>query len=157
MNPRVLTGTLATVIGICTPVVAYFEGVIPNTYSDPVGIPTICYGHTGPDVTPGRVATMEECTALLAGDLAKANASVHRCIGSEMLPHQEAALTSFTYNVGEGNLCRSTLARRANLGDWFGACNELPKWKFAHGIELPGLVKRRTAERALCMGETSDG
>jgi lysozyme len=27
--------------------VGYHEGYIPHTYADPVGIPTICYGHTG--------------------------------------------------------------------------------------------------------------
>jgi lysozyme len=32
-----------------------------------------------------------------------------------------------------------------------GACNELPRWTLAGGKELPGLVKRRAAERDLCL------
>lgn len=154
MNPRVLGGTLAAVVAICAPAIAYFEGMVPSTYADPVGIPTLCYGHTGPDVTPGRVATLDECQALLHGDIAEAYAGVQECIGVPMLAYQAAALTSFTFNVGRGNLCRSTLARKANYGDWIGACAELSKWTYAKGIQLPGLVKRRAAERAICEGKT---
>lgn len=151
---KIAAGLIGSAVAIAAPVVAYFEGMIPNTYADPVGIPTICYGHTGPDVTPGRKASREECEAILGQDLGSAVESVFRCVGSPMQPHQLAALVSFTFNVGEGALCRSTLARKANLGDWVGACAELSKWKYAKGIELPGLVKRRAAERAICEGRT---
>jgi lysozyme len=61
------------------------------------------------------------------------------------------AIVSFTFNVGEGNLRRSTLLRKLNAGDIVGACNELPRWNKAGGRVLPGLVKRRAEERALCL------
>lgn len=149
---RIAAAVVTTAVGLAAPVVAYFEGYIPHTYSDPVGIPTICYGHTGPDVTPGRKASREECEGILRQDLGGAVNGVLRCIGSPMEPHQLAALVSFTFNVGEGALCRSTLARKANMGDWIGACAELSKWTYAKGVQLPGLVKRRAAERAICEG-----
>jgi GH24 family phage-related lysozyme (muramidase) len=41
-------------------------------------------------------------------------------------------------------------ARKANAGDMPGACAELSRWTRAGGNELPGLVKRRAAERELC-------
>lgn len=151
---RVAATVVAAAVGMAAPVVAYFEGYIPHTYSDPVGIPTICYGHTGPDVTPGRMASRDECEALLRQDLGSAVEGVFRCIGSPMESHQLAAMVSFTFNVGEGALCRSTLARKANARDWIGACAELSKWKYAKGIELPGLVKRRAAERSICEGKS---
>jgi lysozyme len=36
-------------------------------------VPTICYGHTGPDVKFGDRKTPDECMALLEGDVAEAN------------------------------------------------------------------------------------
>lgn len=149
---RIIGGSLAAVIGLATPTVMLYEGVVLTTYADPVGIPTLCYGHTGADVVPGRVADLPECKALLQGDLAKALDGVGQCIRVPMHPHQAAALVSFTYNVGTANLCASTLARKANAGDWPGACKELDRWIYAKGIKLSGLVKRRAAERAMCEG-----
>lgn len=155
---KIVAAAAAAAIAIAAPVVAYFEGYIPTTYADPVGIPTICFGHTGKDVTPGRKASRAECEEILRHDLNSAVASVYRCIGVPMEPHQLAAMTSFVFNVGEGALCRSTLARKANYGDWIGACAELSKWtkatKLGVKVELPGLVKRRALERKMCEGIT---
>ena len=151
-------GAIALAVGI----VAYFEGYVPKTYIDPVGIATSCYGHVGPENTPGRKFTRAECEALLVGDLAAANAIVHRCIQAPMLPHQEAALTSFAYNVGAGRkgvkdgLCvlkngnQPRIRRMANAGNWAAACAGLSDWVTAKGIKLRGLVKRRAAERRMC-------
>lgn len=153
-SPRgiVPAGFAAAVLALAGASVSYHEGYIPRTYADPVGIPTICYGHTGPDVTPGRVATADECRDLLEGDLATSWSGVQRCVQAPMEPHQAAALVSFTFNVGVNAMCSSTLARKANGGDWPGACAELSRWVYARGIRLPGLVKRRAAERAMCEG-----
>ena len=133
--------------------VGYHEGYVPYTYADPVNIPTICYGHTGPDVTPGRTATRAECDALLQGDLAKAYDAVQRCIRVPMTDYQAAALTSATFNIGPKIVCDSTLGRLANAGRWADACKALEKWVYASGRKLPGLVKRRAAERAMCEGK----
>lgn len=152
------------VLALAATVVAGFEGYIPYVYSDPVGIPTACYGHVMTAGDTRKAFTRGECDELLKGDLAIANAVVHSCIKAPMLPHQEAALTSFALNVGGGakgvkdGLCvlksgkPTTLRQKANAGDWPGACAELSKWTTAHGIPLRGLVKRRAAERAMCEG-----
>jgi lysozyme len=52
--------------------------------------------------------------------------------------------------VGTEAFCKSTLARKLNAGDP-AACDELLRWTTAKGIQLPGLVKRREQERALCL------
>lgn len=145
-------GLGASTLLALTAFVAYHEGYVPHTYADPVGIPTICFGSTGPHVTPGRTATRAECEALLQEDLGRAYEGVRRCITSPMQDHQAAALTSFTFNVGATALCKSTLARFANRGDWIRACAELDRWVYAKGRKLPGLVKRRAEERAMCEG-----
>ena len=54
------------------------------------------------------------------------------------------------FNVGNARFCSSTLARKANAGDMAGACAELSRWTYAGGKPLPGLVKRRATERAIC-------
>lgn len=156
-NVRTAAKVGGTIVLMAAPLVSYYEGVVPHTYKDPVGIPTFCVGHTGPDVTPGRVAKPGECEQILQGDLLVAYNSVKKCIGVELQPHQAAALTSFTFNVGEANLCSSTLARLANAGAppelW---CPQLDRWVYAKkltiAIRLPGLVNRRAAERAMCEG-----
>lgn len=154
---RTLTGLAAAAVAIAAPLVAHYEGVIPHTYADPANIPTICAGHTGPDVVPGRVAQPGECEQLLQQDLGDAFIQVQRCIGVPLKPWQAAALTSFTFNVGGAALCNSTLARLANAGappeQW---CAQLDRWTYITragvAVQLPGLVKRRAAERALCEG-----
>ncbi len=63
--------------------------------------------------------------------------------------NQFAALVSFCFNVGEGNLRTSTLRRLHLAGDYAGAQAQFSRWTRAAGKVLPGLVKRREAEAAL--------
>tara|TARA_R110000765_G_scaffold244631_2_gene346850 strand:+ start:1718 stop:2179 length:462 start_codon:yes stop_codon:yes gene_type:complete len=129
--------------------VAYFEGYRATAYLDPVGIPTICYGHTA-TAKMGQTKTQEECDELLRGDLGSAVNAVNAELpdAPEMT---KAAFASFAYNVGNGAFRRSTLLRKAKAGDLVGACNELPRWVYAKGKKLAGLVNRREAERELCL------
>jgi lysozyme len=69
------------------------------------------------------------------------------------------ALVSFAFNAGLGNLQNSTIRAKANRGDWQGAADAFMAWVKGGGKVLPGLVKRREAERALflsTMGEQED-
>jgi lysozyme len=127
-----------------------FEGYIPAAYMDPVGISTACYGHTGPDVTPGKTYTKEECDRLLHGDLAEAYAAVQQCVRVPLKPTQSASLVSLAFNIGGNAFCGSTLVKRINAGELPAACAEISRWHYARGISLRGLVKRRAAERQLC-------
>lgn len=145
-------GAGALVVALAAPLIAYYEGYVPRGYADPVGIPTACYGHTGPEVRVGQKYTKAQCDALLTEDIRTAQAQVKRCIRVSLKPHEEAALVSFTFNVGGKALCGSTLARRVNAGELPAACSELSKWVYSRGIKFPGLVKRRAAERAMCEG-----
>ena len=70
-------------------------------------------------------------------------------VTKEINDNQFSALVSFCYNVGPGNLKSSTLLRHVNNGKFPEAANEFLKWTKAQGKELPGLVKRREAERRL--------
>jgi lysozyme len=72
-------------------------------------------------------------------------------------PYQLAAAVSFAYNVGTNAYCNSSTARYFNKGDFKNGCRALNtsdsgklQWVTARGKVLPGLVKRRAKERALC-------
>lgn len=136
---------------IALAMVAGFEGLRQGAYLDPVGIPTICFGETK-GVHLSQHATEAQCEAMLADSLAIANRAVDLCIHAPLGEYRRAALVSFAYNVGQANLCSSTLARKLNAGDAVGACNELPRWNRAKGIVLPGLTRRRATEQAMCLG-----
>lgn len=68
-----------------------------------------------------------------------------------MLWNEHAAYLSFIYNVGVGAFADSTLRVKLFKGDRRGACNELSRWVYADGKKLAGLVKRREAERQVCL------
>lgn len=63
------------------------------------------------------------------------------------------ALVSFAFNAGLGNLQRSTIRMKANRGDWEGAAEAFMAWTKGGGKVLPGLVKRRVAERELFLSD----
>ena len=150
-----LGGACAVALSISIGVVKHYEGTELQSYPDPVGIPTICTGHTGTDVALHQTRKPEECEQLLAGDLGEAFDTIDRQVVPEinapMPPTRRAALASFIFNVGQGAFRDSTLLQRLNAGRIRDACNELSKWGYAGGRELAGLVKRRATERELCL------
>lgn len=150
LKRRIAIGATAGALSIATAVVSYYEGYEPTAYRDPVGIATICYGHTA-SARMGQTLSQAECTGLLKSDLGTAFAAVDRRAQVDLPPPTRAALASFVYNVGEGNFARSTLLRKLNAGDLRGACHELSRWVYAGGRKLDGLVKRRATERELCL------
>lgn len=143
----------AGALALAAPLVVYFEGTIPRTYRDPIGILTSCTGHTGPELRMGQTWTQEQCDQQLYADLLKHSEALD-CVKTPMTDGQKAAFLSFSFNVGNQAFCRSTLAKKANQGDMLGACAELSRWTLAGGKELPGLVRRRAAERAMCEGKS---
>lgn len=111
---------------------------------------TICYGHTK-GVKEGDTATGEQCVRWAHDDAREHGLDISNCV-AVYVPHDSAvAFVSFASNAGAPNFCRSTLNKKLNAGDLAGACNELPRWVYAQGIKLPGLVNRRADERALCL------
>jgi len=137
-------------VAICVACTASAEGVRTYAYRDPVGIPTICFGETK-GVRMGDTLTVEQCKGMLVERVEEFGRAVDRCVFVPLPPARKAALTSFTYNVGVGAFCGSTLVRKLNEGDTVGACDQLLRWNKAKGIPLPGLTTRREKERELCL------
>lgn len=131
-----------------------FEGLSLKPYHDPVGFPTIGFGHLLSRTAWEALGkypeiTNEEAHNLLKADLVKAaNAAVRLCPGATTV-NQLAALTDFAFNCGAGNLQMSALRSKINRADVEGAAAEFSRWIYARGVKLPGLMRRRKAECAL--------
>jgi len=132
-----------------------FEGSRLEAYLCPVGVWTIGYGHTGPNVKPGLKITQADAEALLLSDIDRFARAVDTWIKVKLSNNQRCALISFTFNVGIGALQESTLRKRLNNGEDAVkvAMEELPRWNKGDGKILEGLVRRRKAEVDLfCRG-----
>ncbi len=144
-------------LAIATAFVTPLEGVRQVFYFDPIGLPTVCMGHTGPDVDKNKVYSLDECKALLDKDMTHALNTVDACRPG--LPAKTlAAWSSAVYNLGPTIVCnqaKSTAARLLAAGQLREACMQLPRWDKSRiggvAVALPGLVKRRNAEMKLCL------
>ena len=134
-----------------------FEGFRAKPYLCPAGIPTIGYGATyypdGRRVTmQDRPVTEADATAMLRSMLASYEAGVTRYVQVPLTQGQYDALVSFAYNLGLAALKSSTLLRLLNLRDYAGAAAQFARWNRAGGKVLPGLTRRREAERVMFLG-----
>ena len=96
-----------------------------------------------------RVWAKQETDDLFDADIASFERGVLRLVPG-VVGHQGRfdALVSFAYNVGLGNLQRSTVRIKANRGEWEGAADALLLWNKAGGKVFAGLDRRRKEERA---------
>lgn len=149
-TPRLIGAALAGALALAGGLIAKWEGVRYVPYVDPVGVLTVCYGYTGPDIIAGRHYTAAECKTLLRQDLLAANREVRRCVARPMPEGVEAALTSLVFNTGPGPVCSGSPGRFARVGDWPATCRSLDLYKYAGGRVFRGLVLRRADERKVC-------
>ena len=154
-----------------------YEGCTNRPYLCPAHIWTVGYGHVLyqdqirlPVVTDkpnivirkkyslkpedNRVWSKEEIEKLFANDVASFERGVLRLVpGCAGRQGSFDALVSISFNFGLGNLQRSTIRMKANRGDWEGAAEAFLAWTKGGGRVLPGLVKRRVAEKTLFLAE----
>lgn len=140
--------------------IAGFEGWRAELYNDAVGHCTIGYGHlvhSGPITDAdrkgpfGKGITKAKGMELLHQDAQRMVQAVRDTVTVKLTQGQFDALVSFTFNVGAGNLRKSTLLKRVNAKDP-GAADEFAKWNKAGGKVFAGLTRRRAAEAALFRG-----
>lgn len=125
-----------------------------TAYQDIVGVWTICDGITS-KVKAGQRETEDGCDQRLYQHLKMIDLQLAQCVTPLAPDNAYAAVISLAYNVGVGSVCQSTLVKKLNKGDILGACNELPRWVYAGGRRIQGLVNRREAERAICMRDVT--
>lgn len=153
MTPNARKGAAAVVVASAglLAFIGRWEGSRNEVYLDIVGVPTVCEGHTGPDVKPGDVWTKEQCDAILRKNVSRFSAAVLRCVQVPINQHQYDAFVALAFNIGESAFCGSTLVKLANAGDLVGACDQILRWNRAGGRVVRGLANRREAERELCL------
>jgi lysozyme len=130
-----------------------FEGFRSRAHRDPGGTLSIGYGFTRddiPDLNENSTITRQRADQLLRDILLNQYMPyVDELVTVPLNQNQRDALTSFIYNVGPGSFRRSTLLRELNRGNYDNAADEFLRWNRAGGRVLPGLTRRRNAERDL--------
>lgn len=129
-----------------------FEALRLVAYLDQGDIPTIGWGHTGPEVHMGLTCDAQSAEAWFKADTAGACRAINAAVDVAMTQDQFDALASFVFNCGVGAFRTSTLLRKLNAGDVPGAADEFLKWDRVGGLENAGLSRRRAAERTLFLG-----
>ena len=130
-----------------------FEGLRLDAYRDPVGIWTIGYGHIR-GVQPGMTITEPQATDFLRQDLAAAENSVGAVTAdAPTTGNQFSAMVSLCFNIGSGNFRTSSVLRQHRAQNPAAAADAFLLWDKGHRdgqlVVLPGLRRRRQAERAL--------
>lgn len=144
-----------------------FEGLKLSAYLDSVGIPTIGYGTTRyPDGSKVSLndpeITETQAREYLEHEMNKAAAAIESSAQVTLNDNEFAALVCFSYNVGIAAFQGSTLLKMLNANqDRTAVADQLLRWNKAGGKELPGLTRRRQAERSLFLhpvdGNPADG
>ena len=143
-----------------------FEGCKNRPYRCPAALWTVGYGKLMyPDqarlklaermeyplkLADTRLFSQEEIDAFLLEELESTSRGVARlCPSAVGKQGQFDALVSFAFNCGLGTLQRSSIRTAFNRGEISMAADNFLKYTKAAGRELPGLLRRRQAERAL--------
>ena len=122
-----------------------FEGLRLEAYEDAGGKPTIGYGHTY-NVKMGDKISELTAEELLKKDIEIAERNVLE-LGICKYQGQLDALVSFVFNLGIGNLKRSTLLKAILAGLPRETIDkEFRRWAYAGGKRMKGLVARRRWE-----------
>lgn len=170
---KILTGVaLATSLGLggAWSLIDKYEPApdMTRSYTDPVGIRTICRGNTGPLSKQARV-TQAQCDEADVEALRVAQATVLRCIKVPLTKGELNAWTSFAYNVGPGGKGRKdgmcmlksgrvpTHVTRLNAGHHRLACSSLMDWTMPGTKVHNGLYARRLDELAMCVHDLPEG
>jgi len=125
-----------------------FEGCSFVAYKCPADVWTIGYGHTK-GVKEGMRISADQADKYLLEDLADAEKAVNS-YKLNINQNQYDSLVSFTFNLGAGNLGKSTLLKLAKNNPNDTAIRaEFMKWNKAKGKVLKGLTRRRQAEADL--------
>jgi lysozyme len=131
------------------------EGFHPRPYRCPAGVLTIGYGFTAQKhLALGSITEAQASEILETEIIPSAKKIVHNLVKVPLTPYQEAALVSFVYNCGEGNLARLVNGEnRLNGGNYERTASLLMLYVKANGKTLRGLVERRKREAKMFLGE----
>lgn len=141
---------------------SHFEGRALFAYDDPVNVCTVGVGHT---LNPHRRCTRNDFARygtrqnpkmtdawvdrILRRDLRKFELAVELLVRKGTKQHEFDSLVSLAFNIGIGAFGKSTVLKEHNKGHSYRAGLAFLLWVKGGGQTLPGLVRRRRAERWL--------
>lgn len=129
---------------------AHFEGVEHQAYDDGTGVLTIGIGHTGNDFDADTVWDDDQIRDAWEKDILTAERLANKWLDGQDVPQELFdALVDLAFNTGTKP---KTLIAYVNNGDFEMAIHELPRWVYAGGKVMLGLVKRRLAMYVYCLG-----
>lgn len=155
-----ISDKLRKVLDISSNIAKPFEGLMKvvhdmvEAYHDPVGYPTIGYGHLlskikYEDLSKYKKLTFEEADETIENDMIHAlnrALTLSPVLASAINTYRLASIADFVFNCGDGNYSISTLKKRVDEERWSEAAEEILRWDKACGKKLPGLTRRRIAE-----------
>ena len=104
-------------------------------------------------VRSGVKWTKEYCEMRLIEDIEEHGAAVKKYVHVPLSQGQYDALTSFVFNLGEGNFRSSTLLKKLNQGHYDDVPEQIMRWNKCRIdgklTPLKGLTRRRSAEAAI--------
>jgi lysozyme len=125
-----------------------FEACRLDAYQCPAGVWTIGWGETGPGIKLGVRWDQAYADHRFELALSKRESAVHRLVDVPLTDNEFSSLVSFEFNTGA--LAGSTLLRLLNSGrPRAEVADEFGRWVRVKGRIIPGLVRRRAAERDL--------
>jgi lysozyme len=129
---------------------AYLDRLAAKRYHSPGynGLWTIGYGCTE-NVYEGLIWTEKQAEQALRKELAKHERYMTDMIKVPVNSNQFSAMVSLCYNIGPGDIRRSTILRRLNAGDYEGTARAFAMYRMAGGKVYRGLVRRRADEARL--------
>lgn len=135
-------------------IIKKYETFRADAYQDSAGIWTIGYGTTlysnnlavlSTDNISHEKAVEEMCFHIEKRIMPVINKELQGFLND----NQRQALISFIYNIGTGAFLKSTMFKKLQVEDLFGASKEFDRWVYSKGKKLRGLIRRRKEERAL--------
>jgi lysozyme len=139
-----------------------YEGFKDYAYIDTDGTPVIGYGLSrigGIPVQIGDRISSTQADAALNSHLQEIHRELHKVIKVDLSDRQLSALASISFNVGIDSIKSSTLVAKINAKDYPGAADEFLRWDKANLqgtlVQMPGLTRRRVAERQLFLNQSS--
>lgn len=126
-------------------------------------VPTVGFGMTeradGSPVQLGDRTNPVEALQRTLAYVEKTDAKIKRCVTAPLHQAEYDLMADFSYQYGVGALCKSSMVRRANAGDYAGSCKAYLSYKFVNGYDCstPGnricsdVWNRSVARNAKCM------
>lgn len=129
---------------------AIFEGIRAEPYDDGTGVLTIGIGHTGNDFDENSFWDDDKIREVWERDVLSAERLANNWLAGAEVPQELFdALVDLAFNTGTKP---RTLMAYIREGNFDYAIHELPRWVYAGGKVMLGLVKRRMAMYVYCKG-----